>query len=174
MKQPTTAEGILELHKILRKDPQRYLQIVNEWIRDNPENADAYYDRHLAWLKVGEPRRAIEDLNKNIELDPDQAAFEARGNVYRHIGDYEAALRDYKQADALDPALYEEGLTLLYQADCHARLGDEAEALACCARLPDDFWMPGPDDTPAGDKAAVAERLRVIAASARQERERRR
>jgi len=114
----------------------------------------------------------VDDLNKAIELFPNQARFEARGNVHRNLGDYEAALRDYKHADALDPAVYEEGLTLLYQADCHARLGDEAEALACCARLPDDFWTPGPNDAPAGDRAAVADRLRVIAAEARQERER--
>ena len=167
MKQPTTAEGILELHQILRKDPQRYLQIVTEWIQQDPRNSHAYYDRHLAWMKLGEPQRAIVDISKTIELRPDQSAFEARGNVYRHIGEYEAALQDYKHADALDPAVYEEGLTLLYQADCHARLGDEAEALACCARLPDDFWTPGPNDAPAGDKASVADRLRVIAAEAR-------
>ena len=170
MKQPTTAEGILELHQILRKDPQRYLQIVNEWIRQDPRNSHAYYDRHLAWMKLGEPRSAIEDLNKTVELRPDQSVFEARGNVYRHVGEYERALQDYKHADALDPAVYEEGLTLLYQADCHARLGDEAGALACCARLPDDFWTPGPNDAPAGDKAAVADRLRAIAGEARSQR----
>lgn len=172
MREPTTPEEILALHKILRSDPQRYLQIVNDWISENPENPHAYYDRHLGWMRIGEPRRALDDLNRAIELAPNQARFEARGNVYRNLGEYEAALRDYKHANALDPTVYEEGLTLLYQADCHARLGDEAEALACCARLPDNFWTPGPNDAPAGDRAAVADRLRVIAAEARQERKR--
>jgi hypothetical protein len=36
--------------------------------------------------------------------------------------------------------------------------------------MPDDFWTPGIDDTPAGDKAAVAHRLRVIAAETRSQR----
>src|SRR5579883_1938939 len=56
---------------------------------------------------------------------------------------------------------------LLYRADCHARLGDEAAALAYCARLPDDFWTPGVYDAPAGSKAEIADELRRIAAKAR-------
>lgn len=71
MKQPTTAGGILELHQILRKNPQQYLRIVSEWIQQDPRNSNAYYDRHLAWMKLGDPRRAIEDLSKTIELGPD-------------------------------------------------------------------------------------------------------
>jgi len=49
----------------------------------------------------------------------------------------------------------------------HARLGDEASALACCARLPDDFWTPGLQGTPAGDKARIADELVRITAGAR-------
>lgn len=167
MKEPTTPDEASAFHDLLRADPQRYIQITNDWIRQSPDNSHAYYDRHLGWMRIGEPQRALDDLNRAIELSPNQARFEARGNVHRNLGDYEAALRDYKQGDALDPTLYEEGLTLLYQADCHARLGDEVAALACCARLPDDFWTPGPNDAPAGDKIAVGHRLRIIAAEAR-------
>jgi tetratricopeptide (TPR) repeat protein len=170
VKEPTTPEEVLELHKILRQDPQRYLQITNEWIQENPEDSHAYYDRHQAWMRIGEPRRALDDLNKAIELAPDQSAFEARANVHQHLGAYEAALRDFQQSEDLDPVLYPESLALLYHADCHARLGDEIAALACCARLPDDFWTPGPYDAPAGDKAAVADKLRVVAAEARSRR----
>jgi hypothetical protein len=66
MKEPRTAAETLALHKILRSDPQRYLSIVDEWIQDNPENPHAYFDRYLAWMKVGEPLRALGDLNKVI------------------------------------------------------------------------------------------------------------
>jgi hypothetical protein len=55
----------------------------------------------------------------------------------------------------------------LFQADAHARLGDEASALAFCARLLDDFWTPGMNSTPSGGKADIAEKLRRIAADAR-------
>jgi hypothetical protein len=57
--------------------------------------------------------------------------------------------------------------SLLYQADTHARLGNETAALACCARLPEDFWTPGIDGAPGGGKADIADALRRIAADAR-------
>jgi hypothetical protein len=46
-------------------------------------------------------------------------------------------------------------------------VGDEASALDCCARLPDNHWTPGLDGAPAGNKAEVAAELRRIAAEAR-------
>jgi len=58
-------------------------------------------------------------------------------------------------------------ITLLYEADSHAHLGDEASALDCCSRLPENHWTPGLDGAPAGNKAEVAAELRRIAAAAR-------
>jgi len=49
------------------------------------------------------------------------------------------------------------------------RLGgfdDPVTALDCCARLPEDFWTPGLDGAPAGNKAEIAAELRRIAAAA--------
>lgn len=58
MKQPTTMNEIMAMHKILRSDPHRYLRIVNEWIRQNPQNHQAYFSRHLVWEKIGAPGEA--------------------------------------------------------------------------------------------------------------------
>lgn len=171
MKEPTTPEEVMVLHKILRSDPQRYLRIVNGWIGKNPANSHAYFERHLAWMKIGEPRRALDDLNKVVELDPDQVSLKSRAEVYRHLGEYENALRDFARAESLNLAKWEDdGFGLLFQADCHARLGNEAAALACCSRLPDDFWTPGLDGAPGGGKVDIAEKLRHIAAEARRKR----
>jgi tetratricopeptide (TPR) repeat protein len=171
MKEHTTPDEALALHKILCTDPQRYLQIVNEWIEENPQNTHAYFNRHQAWMRIGEPRRALEDLNKAIAVDRRPTLLEARGSVYRHLGEYVKALDDYRSAEAMDPAKREEdAFGLLFQADVHARLGDESAALACCARLPENFWTPGLHDAPAGDKVAVAERLKLIAADAKRAR----
>ena len=170
-KEPSTPEEILALHKILRSDPQRYLRIVNEWLEENPENSRAYFDRHFAWMKIGESRRAIDDLNKVIELDPHMAAFLARALVHRHLGQYEQAREDLYRGEAIDPKEWQDDIFgLFYQADTHARLGDEASALACCARLPDDFWTPGVHGAPSGGKADIADKLRRIAADARRKR----
>ena len=171
MKEPTTEEELRALHDILRADPQRYLRIVSGWIEQNPDNSHAYFSRHSAWMKIGEPQRALADLNKTIELEsrPSAMSFMARGEVYRHLGQHEQALADFDRAEAIDPADWQQGIVfgLLYQADSHARLGNEAAALNCCARLPDDFWTPGLNGAPSGGKAEVAEKLRAIAAAAR-------
>lgn len=167
MKEPTSPEEVLALHKLRHSSPQRYLEVMNEWIKKNPQNFRAYFRRHFVWTDLDEPRRALDDLNKAIELAPTQAAFCARGAVYRHVGEYENALADFRRGEALDAKEWKDAaITLLYQADTYARLGNEASALDCCARLPDDFWTPGIDGTPAGDKTEIADCLRRIAAEA--------
>ncbi len=171
MKEPTTAEETSALHDILKADPQRYLRIVNEWIDRNPANSHAYFSRHFAWMKIGEPQRALDDLNTVIELDPCPVSLFSRGEVYRHIGEYEKALADFERGEAIDPEDWQSGgFGPFYQADVHARLGNEAQALAYCARLPDDFWTPGIDNTPRGGKAQIADALRSMAADARSKR----
>src|SRR5262249_48556393 len=88
MKEPTTAEEVKVLHELLRSDTERYLQIVNEWIEENPRNSHAYFERHFAWMKLGDPQRALDDLNMVIQLDPEPVAFRSRGQVHRHLGEY--------------------------------------------------------------------------------------
>lgn len=172
VKEPTTPDELLAEHKILRSDPHRYIRIVNDRIEKNPTNCHAYFDRHFAWMKIGEPRRALHDLDRAIELNPGVASFLSRGEVYRHLGEYEKALADFDRAEAVDPNQWEKDIVfgLLYQADAYARLGNETAALACCARLPDDFWSPGLGGAPGGGKAEVAEKLRRIATDARHRR----
>jgi tetratricopeptide (TPR) repeat protein len=168
MNEPNSPEEVLALHKLRRSDPQRYLEIVDGWLRKNPNDSHAYFGRHVAWMNIGEPGRALEDLNKVIELDPEPVAFRSRGEVYRHIGEYEKALQDFDRGEAIDRRQWEEdAFGLLYQADTHARLGNEDAALACCARLPSGFWTPGVNGAPGGGKAEIADKLRRIAADAR-------
>jgi len=170
MNDPKSPEEVLALHKLRRSDPQRYIKIVDEWLREDPNNSHAYFGRHIAWMNIGEPQRALDDLNKVIEIDPEAVAFRSRGEVYRHIGEYEKALKDFDRGEAIDPKRWEEdAFGLLYQADTHARLGNDAAALACCARLPDEFWTPGLNGAPGGRKAEIADALRRIAAEARKE-----
>ncbi|HYB05923.1 MAG TPA: tetratricopeptide repeat protein [Methyloceanibacter sp.] len=47
--------------------------------------------------------RALEDNNRVVELEPDQAAgYVARGLTYARRGDFEYALRDFDRAITLD------------------------------------------------------------------------
>lgn len=90
MKQPTTPAELAALHKLLKSDPQQYLSIVNSWIDKDPTDHHPYFSRHFAWMKVGSPQKALDDLNRAIALqsNPDPMSFLARGNAYRHLGEY--------------------------------------------------------------------------------------
>jgi tetratricopeptide (TPR) repeat protein len=173
MKQPTSPDEVLTMHKMLRSDPRRYLEITNQWIADDPTNSSAYFDRHFAWMTIGEPQRALEDLNKMIDLEPEPhpISFMSRAHVFRHLGEYQKAIEDFDRAEAMDPKEWQDGaFGPFFQADTHARLGNEQAALAYCARLPDDFWTPGFEGAPGGGKAEIADELRRRAAQARRSR----
>lgn len=171
MKQPTSAEEIRTLHNLLRSDPQKYLQIVSDWIDQDPTNADAYFDRHFAWMRLGQSQRALDDLNKVIELEREvqPIVYMSRGEVHRHLQEFSLALHDFDHGEAINPDKWANDIVfgLLFQADAHAHLGNEAAALSCCARLPDDFWTPGIAGAPRGNKTEITEQLRRIAADAR-------
>ncbi|HEX4158810.1 MAG TPA: hypothetical protein VHY79_10055 [Rhizomicrobium sp.] len=159
---------IQDEHDLCRRNPQNYLDIINRRIEANPADPQGYFDRHYGWMRMHEPHKALADLSKVIELQPDQIAFLVRGRVNRHLGDYENALADFSRGEAMEPEQWRnDAMGLLYQADCYARLGNEPDALACCARLPDNFWTPGPRGAPAGGKTEIANELRRIAAAAR-------
>ena len=167
MQEPKTPEEVFALHEFARTDPQRFLEIVDEWLKENPRNFRPYLRRHFVWSDMGEPRRALADMDKVVELAPTQAAFCCRGAVYRKLGEHAKALADFRRGEAINPREWEgAAITLLYQADSHAHLGDEASALDCCARLPENFWTPGLDGAPAGGKDEIAVELRRIAADA--------
>ena len=167
MSEPATAETLLALHRILRADPQLHLRVLNERIRADAQCAEAYYSRHFVWMRLREPTRALEDLDKAAVLKPDQKTFLSRGRVYRQLGDYRKAIDDFDRGETMDPAQWEaDAMGLYYRADCHARLGDKVRALRCCARLPDDFWTPGLRGAPPGDRMEIADALRRMAAAA--------
>jgi tetratricopeptide (TPR) repeat protein len=171
MKQPSNELELKYLHGILRHEPERYLEIVNDWIKNDPDDIGAHFSRHLGWMRLGQPLLALGDMNKVIEYGGDQLDFMSRGEVYRALGEHEKALRDFARGEALNPADWDgHQVGLLSQADSHAKLGDEASALAYCARLHDDFWTPGLNGAPAGNKVEIAERLKEIAAEGRRQR----
>ncbi|HLY04169.1 MAG TPA: hypothetical protein VKR31_00320 [Rhizomicrobium sp.] len=165
MKQPSTPQEIRDFGKILRADPQKYLRIVNEWIAQNPSDATALFERHYAWLALGEPQKALADLDSAIALEPDNPAdYFVRGRTKHQLGDYQHALEDFDRGEAINPdEWHEHAIGLLFQAHCHARLGDESAALSYCSRLPDYLWTPGLFGVPPGGREEVAGQLRQIA-----------
>ena len=74
-------------------------------------------------------RRAIEDLDRAIELDPDNAlAYDRRGLAYSRLGDHGRAIQDFDRAVKLDPSVavyyYNRGNALTSMGFADEALGD--------------------------------------------------
>jgi len=67
------------------------------------EYAGAYSNRGLAYAKLGEHDREIEDYNKAIKLNKDYAkAYYNRGIAYAKLGKYDKAIEDFNKAIELN------------------------------------------------------------------------
>ena len=72
-------------------------------IEVDPENADLYGSRAVAYLLIDEHRWAIEDLDRAIKLDPQEPTYySSRAMAYAFLGDHEKAVVDWTRAIRLD------------------------------------------------------------------------
>jgi Flp pilus assembly protein TadD len=73
-------------------------------LRLYPETMEiGYTNRGLAWIDANEPKRALEDFNKALEINPRSAlAYTNRGAYHFFHENYEQSLADYARAILLD------------------------------------------------------------------------
>ena len=87
-----------------RGDLDRSLADLDQSIKLDPKNADAYFERASAYYDKRDYDRAIADLNQAINVKPDYtAAFNVRGMAYNGKGDSDRAIADFDQALRIDP-----------------------------------------------------------------------
>jgi tetratricopeptide (TPR) repeat protein len=143
-------EALADLAEAARKDPGRYRILLgnflyrtgrvresiaefDEVLRANPDDADAYNFRGIAWFSSNEFDRAIADYTEAIRLDPGAPFFYSnRGYSRRKAGDLDGAVKDFDKALSLDPS---HDHALKGRAIAHARRGDAAAAQADLRRL---------------------------------------
>lgn len=87
-------------------DPDGIIAACTTWIAENPSRtpslARAYTWRGRAYVHNGEPDRAIEDLNRAIEIEPSVEALNNRGAAYRMKGNTVRALADLERSLSLE------------------------------------------------------------------------
>jgi tetratricopeptide (TPR) repeat protein len=153
--------------QLRRANPEEFLEMMNALVEQRPDDPNAYFARHQAWSHLTQPNLALADLDKALALEDHYVTHRARGRILHGLGRYREAIDAYDRSEQLDPAEWKGGFGPLFRADCYARLGDEAAALADCNTMPDDHWTPGLFGAPAGTKQEVAAELCRRAAAAR-------
>lgn len=167
MAKKITLDDINRRHRELWKEPERFLELTNQLVDQNPDDPNAYFARHQAWERLGQSNLALADLDKSLALEDHYVTHRTRGDVLHGLGRYREAIDEYNRSEQMEPMQWIGSFGPLFRADCYARLGDEAAALADCETMPDDHWTPGLFGTPAGNKQEVADELRRRAAAAR-------
>lgn len=85
----------------------RYVEAITdltEAIRLAPGSATAYNARGFAWFKLGQSRRALDDLDRAIELNSNYLnAYHNRAAVRRAIGDLSGAKADRRREASVKP-----------------------------------------------------------------------
>jgi tetratricopeptide (TPR) repeat protein len=85
-------------------DPHKAIVYLSNAIKLQPNDAEIYYNRGVAFANLGQYQTAIKDYNQTISLNPAYSeAFYNRGTIYSEIGQYQRAIEDFNQAISLQP-----------------------------------------------------------------------
>ena len=83
---------------------QREIRNYDKVIRSQPDDYLAYFNRAVAYAKIGQYQNAIRDYNTAIRLKPDYVeAYNNRGNIYGRHGQYQLAIEDFNKVIEINP-----------------------------------------------------------------------
>ncbi len=129
----------------------------------NNSNHRLFYNRGLAYRDKGDYDRAIENYDKALRINPEDAnAYYSRGGAYHGKGDYDQAIQDYDEAIRINPADAN-----AYNNRCwtYGLMHRPDEALRDC----NESLRLGPDNVPTLDSRALAYWLRGDEGKARED-----
>lgn len=103
-------------------------ELLRGWLRKNPRDAEARLLFSTALFMGGQTQKAIVELDRALELDPDlRQGWLNRGALELAEGDYAAAQRAFEEAERIDPSAGDNdlniGTALLLQGDVAAATG---------------------------------------------------
>ena len=78
------------------KEHQEAINAYTRSIELNPTEAATYCNRAMAYLRIKNYARCIEDADKTLSMEPDYVkAFHRRGKAYLATNKFELAIRDF-------------------------------------------------------------------------------
>ena len=133
-------------------DWQYQIDNYTKCLRIDPDDADAYYNRGIAYRQLGNYNDAISDYSRVIRIDPDYAdAYYNRGNIYmiRSINRQEDAIADYSRAIRIEP---DDAMAYFGRASAYLNLQNYEDAIADYTRV----LRIRPDDASSYNRRGVA------------------
>jgi Tfp pilus assembly protein PilF len=98
------------------------------WIKQDPKNAVAYFNRGDIYRNVGDYDHAVSDFSQAIKFDPKYAlAYDHRGLAYLGKHEYDRAMADFEKEIKLDPGY---GPTYNNRGLVYEAMGDVVRAFA--------------------------------------------
>ena len=130
------------------KNYQGSVKHFTKAIQQNPEAAEAYSGRGLAYLSIRALDKALADFSRAIELNQRSAeAYNGRSAVYRAKDDFDNAIVDANKAIRLEPndpqAYHGRGLAHLYKSDFDNAIADFRQAIALGLKAPELYNVLG-------------------------------
>lgn len=99
------------------KDPPRIVAYFENWVKRQPNEAEAYFGLGLAHRRMGSLDHAIENLNQASSLSPkDGEILRELGNTHFLKGDFPQAQKFLEEASRLSP---KDGMAYLYLGLVH-------------------------------------------------------
>ncbi len=118
--------------QLVRGNAGQALTDYTEALKDtglaNDRRATILNDRAVAYIRLGQPKLALEDFNRAVQLFAEYpAAYNNRGNLLVSLGQYGEAIKDFDRACLLAP-----GYAAAYsnRANARLKLGQQAQAIA--------------------------------------------
>jgi tetratricopeptide (TPR) repeat protein len=139
---------------------QEAIAAFTEALQTRPSSAQGFYNRGIAYLRVGQLQEALSDFKAALRLNPNLSeAHLGKGNVYAELNDLEAAIESYNHR--LE-ALPNDATTVFNRATAYAELGNTSSALSDYQRARDLFSEQG-DITTAQKALGRLQRLNELA-----------
>jgi tetratricopeptide (TPR) repeat protein len=104
----------------------RAAELFTKSIEDNPKFFMAYHNRAIAYSKLGEYDRSIEDLKSAVQLNPDYSdAYGRMGLILEIKKEYPEALKMYQEALARERRPAVRKIIRKYMQDIDAKMKKE-------------------------------------------------